>query len=369
MLGAINSTNGLRRFRWAYCQLQELKKLKSLKPKYVRDTLRSLPPTLDETYERMLLGIEEMFRKEALILLQWLAYAQSPPSLDQLAEAAIVDPNADTGVDMDNRGGWEDTLEILAGLVTVEGDYNEFDEECWEGAESSNISSMYSGQRIGKTNKIRFAHFSVKEYLQSKRIVQNKVKEFHLESAIGHRCLAQSCLTYISYYSHSWEKASPTMQDREAFPLLEYAARSWYYHSYRQQSRDPNHEISLLTSEKAREDWLFLHQLDRAWYRPYERIGSVGSGLYYASLLGLRNVAEALSTAGGDVNAQGGRDGNALQAASARGYNKIVQLLLNKGADVNAQGGCHVKALQAASQGGHSKIVQLLLDKGARFDT
>jgi hypothetical protein len=35
------------RFRWAYCQLQALKKLKSTAPKYVTYALNTLPATLD----------------------------------------------------------------------------------------------------------------------------------------------------------------------------------------------------------------------------------------------------------------------------------------------------------------------------------
>lgn len=76
------------RFRWAYCQLQELKKLKSTKPKYIRAALSTIPATLDATYERMLIGIGELYQEEALVLLRWSAYAQSPLSLHELAEAA-----------------------------------------------------------------------------------------------------------------------------------------------------------------------------------------------------------------------------------------------------------------------------------------
>ena len=75
------------RFRWAYCQVQELKKLKSTKPKYIKDVLRTLPKTLDETYERILCAIEERYRPEALALLRWITYSTTPLTLGELAEA------------------------------------------------------------------------------------------------------------------------------------------------------------------------------------------------------------------------------------------------------------------------------------------
>ena len=72
---------------------------------------------LDETYERMLCGMQDMYRDEALTILRWLVYARSPHSIGELAEAAIIDPRGDGVVDIDSRGDVEDLLGILAGLV------------------------------------------------------------------------------------------------------------------------------------------------------------------------------------------------------------------------------------------------------------
>ena len=52
---------------------------------------------------------------------------------------------------------------------------------------------------------------------------------FSFESPKEHRFLAQSYLTYIIHYSRKEEKTS-TKQDLILFPLLNYAARSWFYH-------------------------------------------------------------------------------------------------------------------------------------------
>ena len=60
----------------------------------------------------MLNGIAKKDHSGVLSVLRWLAYAQSPPSLDQLAEASIIDPTNDpTGkdtIDIQDRGSWED---------------------------------------------------------------------------------------------------------------------------------------------------------------------------------------------------------------------------------------------------------------------
>nr|POE93538.1 isoform 6 of ankyrin repeat and kh domain-containing protein 1 [Quercus suber] len=365
------------RFRWAYCQLQELKTLPSLKPKYVEETLRSLPPTLDGTYERMLTGIKQMFRQEALVLLRWLAYAESPLSLEELAEAVIVDPTGGGRVELGERGALEDTLEILSGLVMVQ-EVDIADESSGElGSESeasvlsesedNDRSNPYSQPWAGKDTKVRLAHFSVKEYLESRRILGGEAHSFYLESATEHRFLAQSCLTYLLFYSESSEKSS-TKQDLITFPLLRYAARSWAYHSPLQRSGELVREMSLLRSEVAMSDWVLVYQPDQPWEKPFRFPFPLKTALYYASSLGLDEVVSQLLTTGSDVNARGGKYGNALQAASWQGHEKVVQMLLNAGAEMNAQGGEFCNALQAASWGGHEKVVRILLDAGAEIN-
>ncbi|KAF2718867.1 hypothetical protein K431DRAFT_123484, partial [Polychaeton citri CBS 116435] len=342
-------------FRWAYCQLQELKKLKSAKPKYIEDALRDLPATLDETYERMLVGIEKRYHAEALTLLQWLAYAQSPPTLGELAEAAIIDPMEENEVDTGNRGDIEDTLDILGGLVTVldcSEDHDDIASDDSMSVESDSLSISSSSGRVDcrytDETKVRLAHFSVQEYLESERIQEGEAKNFSLKSTRGHRFLAQSCLSYISHYCCESAK-SLTKNDFRAYPLLRYSAKSWYYHSSRQECADVSREVSLLSSITSKHNWLLVHQPDRLWAYPFEEFRDVGSSLYYAGLVGLQRVIQMLLDAGADVNAEGGHYGNALQAASLEGHTEVVQLLLDSGANVNAEGGHYGSALQAAS--------------------
>ena len=277
----------------------------------------------------MLTGIDQMYQDEALTLLRWLAHAQSPPTLGELTEASIIDPSGEGVVDIANRGSLYSTLEILAGLVVcgqaddgesggdddddldvpaVREDTNEWldDSELGE-SDSDSEYATWSGQRIRRSSRVRLAHFSVKEYLESKRISQSAARNFFLDSAVCHQFLAQSCLTYIIHYSASEEKKSSS-QDLREFPLLWYAARSWFYHSSMQISDGVGRETRLLQSDEARQDWLLVHRPDREWEHPFEgNMEDIGSGLYYASFAGLLPVVETLITRGADVYAQGGR--------------------------------------------------------------
>ena len=257
-----------------FCQLQELKKSKSTRPNSVKAALLALPETLDDTYERMLNNISEDDRPYALTFLRWLAYAKSPPSLDQLREASVIDPADGTAargmVDIDNRGGWGDALEILAGLVVTEGDDDQ--EETNAGLARSDISddggrdidAVKLKGRIGRDTKVRLAHFSVKEYLESSRILSSNAKEFFLDPVKQHGFLTQSCLVYLIYYSDCpWKTLSSS--DLATFPLLQYAAGSWSHHALLQRHDSTVLESTFLSTDVVRRDWLLVHNPDYHW--------------------------------------------------------------------------------------------------------
>ncbi|KAK6375649.1 hypothetical protein LTR81_027903 [Elasticomyces elasticus] len=376
-------------FRWANCQLRELKRLKSFKPSHIQETLRNLPANLYETYDRILLSIEKDVRGEALNLLRWVAYAKSPRSLGELVDANIIDLTGSGIVDFADRGDLEDSLAILSGFVTIvatDDDHGDSDEHQSsvgdldngsineEDPSNSNLASMardpeesdmFSGQQYRSETVVRLAHFSVKEYLESSHILDSDAKVFHLDPAREHRLLTQSCLAYITSYSSHCDKTS-TKEDLVRYPLLEYAAKSWFYHSSAQQpGTEGDCEALLFTSEEVMHDWLLVHQPDRNWEYPFEGIKNKGSGLYYASSIGLGATVLMLIEKGADVNAQGGHVGNALQAASQAGHEKVVAMLLERGAEVNAQRGYFGNALQAASHEGHEEVVAILLKWGA----
>ncbi|WPG99074.1 Hypothetical protein R9X50_00187900 [Acrodontium crateriforme] len=359
-------------FRWAYCQLQELKKLKSTRPRYIKEALYSLPSTLDETYERMLIAIEDQLRADALTLLRWLAYARSPPTLAELVDATVIDVTGEGHVEIEDRPGLDDTLEILSGLVIIVGnERNEDNIDCFKDVSQNILAPETEGfefspshRQIAGDTKIRLAHFSVKEYLESERILKGDAKDFYLEGIKQHGILSQSCLIYLMYYSNCDEKLS-TEQDLATFPLLRYAAESWYYHSALHGDLEGTREADLLCTDATLRDWLQVHRPDQIIHLPFRNSSVLGSGLYYASFLGLEQLGSQILGRGADVNAQGGEHNYALQAASAKGHDQVVQMLLDAGADVNAQAGWADNALQAASYRGYERVVQLLIDAGA----
>lgn len=81
--------------------------------------LDSLPEGLYETYDRILLKIDD--RTDTKIFLQWLSFSTRPMTLAEIAEAVVVDFNTENQPRyMPSRRYWDkrDVLEKCSGLIT-----------------------------------------------------------------------------------------------------------------------------------------------------------------------------------------------------------------------------------------------------------
>ncbi|USP80476.1 hypothetical protein yc1106_07750 [Curvularia clavata] len=334
-------------FRWAVCQLDTLGKCRTRAA--LRRALVTLPPTLDNTYDRILSAISEDDSKYAIPILRWLTFAVRPLSVDEVAEVVAVNLDGEARFDCDEV--LEDPLDVLSicsSMVT--------------------ITTEESGGQDPVKQIVALAHYSVKEYLISDRIQTGSAARYSMQHTVCHDAIARSCLGYLLQFqgvkmlSHDNAKESR---------LADYSARFWIQHvqNTKDQAEWCSQEATILLSEKndAYLNWLRIHDPEYPWGdSDFQRsLQYIPLPLYYASLLGLKRIVKLQLDAGADVNALGGSHGNALQAASAEDHQAIVQLLLNAGADVNALGGSHSNALQTASAKGHQAIVQLLLDNGA----
>ena len=73
----------------------------------------------------------------------------------------LHDPAEDVAVEIDDRGGLEDSLDILSGLVTIEGttddddDKRKYPESEASDSEGSSNSIAYSSPRIRKYTMVR----------------------------------------------------------------------------------------------------------------------------------------------------------------------------------------------------------------------
>lgn len=315
--------------------------------------MRTLPRDLDETYERILGNINEEYIEDVRRVLTMLCFSTRPLTVEELIDAHAVDLSELPHLDRDGRSyEQEDLVDICLGLIDV--------------------VSMEDGK--GKIVAIaRVAHFSVKEYLQSHRILKQGTGRFAIRSETAHTEIAQIYLVYLmepSLSSGISEKA--TLRE---FPLAHLAAMQWHYHyqNAQQEKQKLDQLVLKLFQDRTQsfETWVRLHDMDwpscsEVKYR--RALDDIPSPLYYAALLGLHSVLNDLLNSESEdaVNTgkvkSNGRYGNPLQAASWFGYEKVVQMLLDRIFNVNAKGRHHDTALQAASLADHEIIGRTLLN-------
>jgi len=277
-----------------------------------------------------------------------------------------------------------------------------------------------------KTDEIKLAHFSIKEYLLSNCVKEHherQIKAFSLSQEHSHFMISQTCLAYLLEF-----KTSELLVN---FPLMKYAAQNWIFH-IQSSSGDESQESSLseLMMKLLRPDnaafvnWVEIYDpqnaskylpplyytckaglikvthsllksgvdvntwmegeyrcvLHMAVYEGHEAIaklliengadvnaqgGKYGNALQISLLQGRKAITKLLIKNGADMNAQRGEYGNALQVALLRSHKATAKLMIENGADVNAQGGQYGNALQIASYKGQEEIAKLLIENGA----
>jgi hypothetical protein len=321
----------LYRFRWVFCQLDALQ---HCFPPNLRQYLNELPESLDETYERILKGINKAQKDNAHRLLQCLTVAFRPLRVEELAELLAFDFQASAA----------------GGIPTLKEDWRWDDEE---EAVLSTCSSLITIIPRGDHRVVQFSHFSVKEYLTSPRLAQSPhadVSRFRIDLEPAHTIMAQACLATLLRLDGSAGKS-----DAKVSPLVKYAAEHWMDRAQFEKvsSRVWDGIDDLFDSSVPHfAAWVRVHDIDECWYF-FSQGGrnGIGSPLYYAAFCGFYDLAERLIMKHPDqVNAYGGWILFPLPAALYNRHFHVADLLYRHGAVVDVQGDDKFTPLHAASR-------------------
>src|SRR5216684_6123979 len=343
-----------QRFRWVVCQVDCLCRCF---PASIRSVLADLPEGLDETYERVLLGIDKQKRKYAQRLFQCLLVSIRPLRIEELAEVFAVQ--------------FEGTASPLFNEKFRPADAGE--------AVLSACSSLIAIVDRGADQIVQFAHFSVKEYLTSERLAtaKERLSYYHILPKPAHTVLARAGLSVLLQLDDKIDRDTIAH-----FPLALYAARYWVEHAQFRDVSSNIQEIMERLFDPARPHfvaWVWLYDVDYYWTKPMSTMHPrrpEGVPLYYASLCGFRGLVEHLITAhSGDVNSRGGFHTTPLHVAAIKGHLEVASLLLKSGADPNSRDTLDRVPLHRVSQGGQLVVVEssleiarLLVNTGAKVN-
>ena len=315
-------------------------------PPSVRCILQELPDSLDETYERILREIRKPNQGHAHKLLHCLVAAVRPLQVKELAEVLAFDFKEE-GIPKLNLGWrWEDQEEAVM----------------------SACSSLVIIVKDGDSRTVQFSHFSVKEFLTANRLAEpiRDVSRFHIRLEAAHTILAQACLGALLRFDDRVD-----INNIEDYPLARYAARSWATHARFEStsSRIKDGMERLFDADKPHfATWLSIR--DEDWWgrsmttKHREKLRTVP--LYYAAMLGFRDLAEHLIVKHPEhVNARGGDEVTPMHVAAISGHADILSLLLDHGANLDERGIIDQTPLHRALWSAKLEAAQCLLDRGA----
>ncbi|KAF8521554.1 hypothetical protein JB92DRAFT_3277793 [Gautieria morchelliformis] len=226
-------------FRWVVCQLDSLRKCRS--PQELQMALTNLPPTLYETYDRILLHIDECDKGHALKLLQWLAFAVDRVSLSEAVDVLATNSDAINDPIFDRDRRFDDPRDILAicsSLVTFS-------------VVQPKPEYLESNDK-GSFTELKLAHFSVREYLVSEGLYSHlKLAIYHCNEKQANTFMAKTCLAYFLQFNQHGCISNNT---HISHPLCSYAARYWIWHAHPDNDNDIDLRqliMALLQSENA----------------------------------------------------------------------------------------------------------------------
>ena len=159
-LQGFHITDTQNRFRWAVCQIDAFRRLKCERS-VVEKALANLPKTLDETYDRIFLTIPEEERLFVHHALQWIYYHNELYDGEGIPYAVLLQgvgkSTAGRSASQNERFYDKETLRELCGcLINV----------TLEGSDFHRIRGYH-------ILTVSFAHYTVREYLDSTRISKN----------------------------------------------------------------------------------------------------------------------------------------------------------------------------------------------------
>jgi hypothetical protein len=401
-----------------------LEVLRDCLPSSVRRTLRELPESLDETYERILKEIKKPNRDLARRVLQCLVVAIRPLRVAELAEVLAVDFD-DAGEIPRLKPDWrweEQELALLSACSSliaivkagdVKASDSDLDAEANDGASEveagghshleaetndgdSNIEASNSESKVDASNSdfdvesgysdseaetddgdshieagdsriVQFSHFSVKEFLTSPRlaIASREVSSYHIDLEPAHTILAQACLGILLQIQDDVQRRAPGDH-----PLARYAAEHWTTHAQFGEVSSRLHkgmEYLFDANKPHFKAWLAIYDIDTdppdsTFYQFTPSRQSSATPLYYAALYGFHDLVEHLITKNPqDVNADGGYYVRPLVAALAGEHFQTADLLRHNGADLDVRGDCGRNPLHAAAYSANFEVVRILI--------
>ena len=273
-------------------------------------------------------------------ILQWLAFAKIPMTVDELRHALALEWEEDeeppVELNRENILDIPDIVDVCAGLVLVE--------------EQSSI--------------VRLVHSTTQEYLNQKS------PELFPHGADD---VARVCIAYLSFtdFASGHQQSDVDLDNRiEHYPFLRYASQTFGAH-LRGQPESKLEGQALLFFKESNKISAFAqvyYTSTRVPHKGYSQdFPRNMNGLHVTAFLGLSHINARLLCIGLNPNEKDSSGRTPLHYASSEGYLKIMEQV--QGASIEARDNHGKSALHYAVENGQKDAVYLLLKLGAGMES
>ena len=317
------------------------------------------------TYEDILKAVDPRNRRRALLLLQWVCFAEQPLSVTELRFALACD----TEVLRPDQVRCEDSK----GFVESDGRMRML--------ANSLSGGLLEVRRHEMRDIVQVCHQTVNDFLTSGGLrlllEPTEIQMLDLKCVIGRSedQLSQCCINYLKLGEvlegeflerkalegdHSWGE-----EVFHKLPFIKYATKYWFIHAQRAEENG-NTQEGIVQQFRAKP------KLFKSWTEIYEIIDShadrcpdPGSSLIHiACASNLRSTVSALLESGVSIEEETAKRNRPLHFAARWGHEELTAMLLDANADVEAQSWHGATPLERAVAHQHEAVVKTLLDHG-----
>lgn len=306
----------------------------------------SIPPTVDDAYERILSRIEN--KGQARKLFSIIVAANRPLTLSEMNIALTIDDThrsyEDLQADLDHEKRFKSTVRLIGGLF---------------------ISI--------KDQRVFLIHQTARQFLLGQSNILDKWKH-SLDPISADLMLTKCCITFLMFKDFDdgfdWDAADCVpLNELFEFEYLEYASNFWMSHFRRAQAQaDSNLLDSVLkvcdTTSRRFNAWSRLFSL----FRPSSPVSTLTGSMMIASYFGHDTIVRLLLLSGDEsINLKDHQFGrSSLSWAVHQGHRQVAELLVATGnADVNSQDNADQTPLWLACNTHQEEMALFLLEKSA----
>jgi ankyrin repeat protein len=329
-------------YLWVKFVFEELRRLPSVTNNHLLKTIRELPPSIEQMYDKIL--SHSLDSTLATKLLCVVLAAVRPLSLEEMRVALAIEDHhrsrGDLENDMDLETGFESRLKNLCGLfITVIDD------------------------------RVYFIHQTAKEFLLAEVRDKNSSSwKNRIDMEQADLVMAETCMNYLLLLPS--EKSNFTTGDNNGnnpdpfivqYHYLSYAANSWVTHYCRSNARGSETHLSraiMLCNVHQYYLWFWVYWWSNEYGAP-KMIDPVMVATYF----GLEGIVQHFINEKADLNAKYANDNRStLMFAARRGYETVAKLLADANAELEAKDNDGWTALTWAATNGHHLVVKVLIE-------